>query len=76
MRMARNDKGRQVIFARRAIQRRLDAIRDLLDEKDIGQLVRRLNNPGRDRMAAMWEVVVFSALGRKLINGVSGGACF
>ncbi|MBY5439088.1 hypothetical protein HFO95_20440 [Rhizobium leguminosarum] len=53
-----------MIFARRAIQRRLDAIRDLLDEKDIGQLVRRLNNPGRDRMAAMWEVVVFSALAK------------
>jgi hypothetical protein len=53
-----------VIFARRSIQRRLDGIRELLGEKEIAKLVRRLNNPGRDRMAAMWEVVVFCALAK------------
>ncbi|NKN12298.1 hypothetical protein [Rhizobium laguerreae] len=39
-------------------------IRDLLGENEIAKLVRRLNNPKGDRLAAMWEVVVFSALAK------------
>ncbi|MDU7521861.1 MAG: hypothetical protein E7K72_10770 [Roseomonas mucosa] len=51
-----------MIFSRRAIQRRLDELRDPLGAKTVGKLADRLNRPGKDRMAAMWEVVILQAL--------------
>jgi hypothetical protein len=51
-----------MIFSRRAIQVRLEALRSVLDGKVVDVLARRLNRPGKDRLAAMWEVVVFHAL--------------
>lgn len=54
-----------MIFSRRSIQRRLDALRCVLDDSAVERLVQRLNLPGRDRLAAMWEVVVFFALSRR-----------
>ncbi|WP_203311303.1 hypothetical protein [Sphingomonas beigongshangi] len=51
-----------MIFARRALQRRLDELRQAMPEDAVKALSRRLNVAGRDRMAAMWEVVVLHGL--------------
>lgn len=48
-----------MIFHRRALQRRLTELRAVLGDEAIDSLVGRLNRPGRDRFAAMWELVVF-----------------
>jgi hypothetical protein len=53
-----------VIFARRALQRRLNELRPVLGGEAVGKLAHRLNVPGRDRMAAMWEVAVLHGLSR------------
>jgi hypothetical protein len=53
-----------MIFARRALQRRLNELRAALDGSAVDQLAARLNKPGKDRIAAMWEVVVLHALTR------------
>lgn len=53
-----------MIFARRAIQKRIDTLRDILGQKPTTDLVARLNRPGTDRLAAMWEVVILSGLAK------------
>jgi hypothetical protein len=51
-----------MIFARRALQRRLDELRAHLDADAVSKLVSRLNKPGKDRLAVMWEVATLHAL--------------
>lgn len=51
-----------MIFSRRTIQRRLDELRYAADARIVDALVQRLNRPGKDRFAAMWEVVILHAL--------------
>lgn len=51
-----------MIFARRAIQKRLDDLRAVVGDEPVDGIVARLNVPGRDRLAAMWEVAVFHGL--------------
>lgn len=50
------------VFSRRAIQDKLEVLEDVLSPEQHANLVDRLNQPGRDRMAAMWEVVFLQAL--------------
>ena len=54
-----------MIFARRALQRRLDELRSVLGEEAIAALASRLNRTGKDRLAAMWELVVLYGLAQK-----------
>ena len=61
-----------MIFARRALQRRLDELRTCLPEDAVAAWAARMNKPGRDRMAAMWEVVVIHALSRQGDLSVEG----
>lgn len=51
-----------MIFARRAIQRRLDELRPTLGVDAVSQLAARLEKTGKDRLAAMWEVVTLHGL--------------
>lgn len=51
-----------MIFARRALQRRLDEVRAILGGEVIDALAARLNRAGKGRMAAMWELVVLHGL--------------
>jgi len=51
-----------MIFARRALQRRLRELRATIGDSAVDGIVDRLNLPGRDRVAAMWEVVVLHGL--------------
>jgi hypothetical protein len=53
-----------MIFHRRALQRRLDELRNVLPGDEVDQLVERLNRAGKDRVAAMWEVVVLHGLSK------------
>ncbi|MDE1965237.1 MAG: hypothetical protein KGI42_15175 [Xanthomonadaceae bacterium] len=53
-----------MIYRRRALQRRLDELRDALGDEAIDKLAERLNRPGKDRVAAMWEVVVMHGLSK------------
>lgn len=53
-----------MIFTRRDIQQRLDELRSKIGVGPVDQLIRRLNRPGRDRLATMWEVVLTYALSR------------
>ena len=53
-----------MIYQRRALQRRLDELRQVLHDNDVDGLVKRLNKPGRDRVSVMWEVVVLHALSK------------
>lgn len=50
------------VFSRRAIQGRLDLLEDVLSPEQHATLTDRLNRPGRERMAAMWETVFLQAL--------------
>ncbi len=52
------------VFSRRAIQGRLDLLEHVLSPEQHAVLVNRLNRPGRDRLAAMWEAVFLQALSR------------
>lgn len=52
-----------MIYERRALQRRLNELRPTLGES-VDDLARRLNTPGKDRVAAMWETAVFHALAK------------
>src|SRR5690606_7787367 len=56
--------GTVLIFARRAIQKRIEELRETLDQSSVDDLVARLNRIGKDRLAAMWEVVVLSGLAK------------
>ena len=51
-----------MIFARRAIQRRLDELRPTLGAASVSQFAARLEKTGKDRLAAMWEVVTLHGL--------------
>lgn len=52
------------IFPRRTLQRQLDEVAALLSPEQSQSLVKRLNAPGQDRLAAMWELIVLWALSR------------
>ena len=53
-----------MIFARRTCQRRLDELRVSLDEDTVAKFAARLNCPGKDCLAAMWEVAILHALSK------------
>ncbi|TXL70491.1 hypothetical protein FHP25_34255 [Vineibacter terrae] len=53
-----------MIYRRRALQRRLDELRDVLDGEAVDKLAERLNRAGKDRVAAMWELVVLHGLSK------------
>lgn len=53
-----------MIYSRRALQRRLDELRDILEGEEVDRLAERLNRAGKDRVAAMWEVVVLHGLSK------------
>ena len=51
-----------MLFSRRSIQARLDAIRPCTPSEWHADLVRRLNQPNRDRLAAVYELMVVHGL--------------
>jgi hypothetical protein len=51
-----------MIFSRRAIQERLNQLRERLQSDEIDSLAKRLNEVGRSRISAMWEVMIISSL--------------
>jgi len=51
-----------MIFARRALQRRLDELRPIIGGNAVDDLVAKLNTPDRNRLPAIWEVVILHAL--------------
>lgn len=51
-----------MIFSRRKIQERLNQLRESLQPDVIDILAKRLNEVGRPRIAAMWEVMIISSL--------------
>lgn len=53
-----------MIYQRRALQRRLNELRSVLDGIAVDKLAARLNWPGKDRVAAMWELVVLHGLSK------------
>lgn len=53
-----------MIFHRRALQRRITEIREMLGDVVVNHLVGRMNRPGKDSIAAMWETVVFHGLSK------------
>lgn len=53
-----------MIYRRRALQRRLDELREVLNGDAVGRLAERLNRAGKDRIAAMWELVVLHGLSK------------
>ena len=53
-----------MIYQRRALQYRLDELRSALEGKIVDKLAERLNRPGNDRVAAMYEVVVLHGLSK------------
>ena len=52
------------VFSRRAIQRCIDELRDVLSDDQLEGLVKRLNRVGRDRFATSWEVCLLHSLSR------------
>src|SRR3546814_17749833 len=50
------------VFSRRAIQDKLEVLEDVLTSEQHAKLVDRLNQPGRDQMAVMWEAVFLHAM--------------
>jgi hypothetical protein len=53
-----------MIYRRRALQRRLDELRGVLSDDTVNNLVKRLNRSGKDRLAAMWELIVLHGLSK------------
>jgi hypothetical protein len=53
-----------VIYRRRALQRRIDELRGVMDSDVVDKLAVRLNRAGKDRVAAMWELVVLHGLSK------------
>lgn len=53
-----------MIYERRALQRRLNELRGVIDDALVGGLARRLNHAGKDQVAAMWATVVLHALSK------------
>jgi len=61
------------VFSRRAVQERLHALASVLDPDQGDALAVRLNTPGGDRLAAMWEVIflhAFSQVGNLKVEQV------
>jgi hypothetical protein len=52
------------VFSRRAIQRCVDELQGVLSHDQLQGLVKRLNQVGRDRFAASWEVCLLHSLSR------------
>lgn len=52
----------QFIFSRRDIQERIERLSKILREDQVSALINRLNKPDKNRLPAMWEVVVLGAL--------------
>lgn len=50
------------VFSRRAIQTKLELLETVLPSEQHARLIERLNRPGRERLAAMWEVIFLQAL--------------
>lgn len=53
-----------MIYRRRALQRRLDELREILESEEVDNLAERLNRAGKDRVAAMWELAVLHGLSK------------
>lgn len=53
-----------MIYQRRALQRRLNELRGVLDDEAVSKLADRLNRAGKDRLAAMWELIVLHGLSK------------
>jgi hypothetical protein len=53
-----------MIYQRRALQRRLDGLRDVLHCEAVDKLAERLNRAGKHRVAAMWELVALHGLSK------------
>lgn len=53
-----------MIFSRRAIQERLNQLRQHLKPDEVESFAKRLNKVGRHRLSAMWEVIIISSLFR------------
>jgi len=53
-----------MIYHRRALQRRLNELREVLGNVSVTKLASRLNRPGKDRIAAMWELIVLHGLSK------------
>jgi GrpB-like predicted nucleotidyltransferase (UPF0157 family) len=51
-----------MIFHRRVIQEELNNLRRHIHGFEVDRLVKRLNEPDRERLSRMWEVLVLSAL--------------
>lgn len=51
-----------MIFSRRAIQERLNLLRQHLKSDEVENFAKRLNKVGRSRLSAMWEVIIISSL--------------
>lgn len=51
-----------MIFSRRAIQERLNQLREYLQPHEVDSLAKRLNEVGRSRISTMWEVIIISSL--------------
>lgn len=52
------------VFSRRAIQQRLHDLNEVLDHDQCDKTAARLNKPGSDRLAAMWETIFLHAFGK------------
>lgn len=50
------------VFSRRAIQKKLYLLENVLLPEQHAKHINRLNRPGRERLSAMWEVVFLQAL--------------
>lgn len=53
-----------MIFSRRDIQVCIDIVRENISSAAADDLARKLNIPGKDRIPAMWEAVILSALSK------------
>jgi hypothetical protein len=52
------------VFSRRAIQRRIDELGNVLSTSQLEGLVKRINRVGRERFALSWEACLLHALSR------------
>lgn len=52
-----------LVFSRRALQQRLDALESKLDSMALDNLIARMNRKGNGRLPAMWETVWLHAIG-------------
>jgi len=67
------DERNAMLFARRAIQRRLNELRGPLGDAAVDILVARLNQPDSHRLAIVWETVLLDALSKHGTLGLARG---